>query len=175
MLLFRLALGRYGWEHTVPDGKGEAMMRGYERAPNAMVRWLPALALAILLMACTRTPPEQRLREQLSAMQAALEDRRPGDFIEGVAADFTGDGGMDRAALQHLVRAQVLANADIGLALGPAEIELQGDRATVRFSAVASGGSGRFLPERAQAYQVTSGWRDEDGNWRLYYAEWKAR
>ena len=137
---------------------------------------LMLLAAVMLLAAgCSRSPPEQRLRTQLSTMQAALEERRAGDFMDGVAADFAGNDGMDRAALQQVVRAQVLANARIGLTLGPAEVALVDDRATVRFSAVASGGGGRILPERAQAWDVTSGWRDVGGDWRLYYAEWKPR
>ncbi|MBE2291829.1 MAG: hypothetical protein IAF01_04810 [Xanthomonadaceae bacterium] len=137
---------------------------------------LMLLAAVMLLAAgCSRSPPEQRLRTQLSTMQAALEERRAGDFMDGVAADFAGNDGMDRAALQQVVRAQVLANARIGLTLGPAEVALVDDRATVRFSAVASGGGGRIVPERAQAWDVTSGWRDEGGDWRLYYAEWKPR
>ncbi|UWX04587.1 hypothetical protein H1235_07725 [Pseudoxanthomonas sp. NC8] len=94
--------------------------------------------------------------------------------MDGVAEDFGGNAGMDRAALQQLVRAQILVNADLGLTLGPAEVQLQGERATVRFSAVATGG-GRLLPDRAQAQEVTSGWRDENGQWRLYYAEWRPR
>ena len=137
---------------------------------------LMLLAAVMLLAAgCSRSPPEQRLRTQLSTMQAALEERRAGDFMDGVAADFAGNDGMDRAALQQVVRAQVLANARIGLTLGPAEVALVDDRATVRFSAVASGGGGRIVPERAQAWDVTSGWRDEGGDWRLYNAEWKPR
>ena len=137
---------------------------------------LMLLAAVMLLAAgCSRSPPEQRLRTQLSTMQAALEERRAGDFMDGVAADFAGNDGMDRAALQQVVRAQVLANARIGLTLGPAEVALVDDRATVRFSAVASGGGGRIVPERAQAWDVTSGWRDEGGDWRLYYAEWQPR
>lgn len=142
------------------------------------MRWLRtstavALAASMALAACSRAPPEQRLREQLSAMQAALEERRASDFMDGVADDFAGNGGMDRAAVQQVMRAQMLANTRIGLVVGPAEVEVVGDRASVRFSLVATGGSGRFLPERAQTWQVTSGWRDEDGQWRLYYAEWK--
>jgi hypothetical protein len=135
----------------------------------AVALWLSLLALA----GCSRTPPEQRLRERIGQMQEALEQREARAFMEGVAEDFAGNGGMDRAALQQAVRAQVLANADIGLALGPAEIELQGERATVRFSAMATGGGGRLLPDRAGGWQVTSGWRDQDGQWLLYYAEWK--
>ena len=106
------------------------------------VTWTVMLVVGLsVAVACSRTPPEQRLRGQLSAMQQA-------------------------------VRAQVLVIADIGLTLGPAQVELQGDRATVRFSAVASGGSGRWVPDRVQAWEIVSGWREEDGQWRLYYAEW---
>ncbi|MBB6065100.1 nuclear transport factor 2 family protein [Pseudoxanthomonas broegbernensis] len=134
-----------------------------------------ATAVALLAAACSRTPPEQRLRERISQMQAALEGRGAAAFMDGVAEDFSGNGGMDRAALQQVVRMQVLANASIGLTLGPADVQLQGDRATVRFSAMSTGGSGRFLPERAGAWEITSGWRDEGGQWRLYYAQWKPR
>ena len=141
-------------------------------------RWRASVVLALMIpllvaVGCSRSPPEQRLREQLGRMQAAVEQRQPRDFMEGVAADFAGNGGMDRAALQQVVRAQVLANADIGLTLGPAELEMRGDRATVRFSALATGGGGRLLPDNAGRWQVTSGWREEDGQWLLYYAEWK--
>ena len=137
------------------------------------VTWTVMLVVGLsVAAACSRTPPEQRLRGQLSAMQQALEERRAADFMDGVAEDFAGNRGMDRAALQQAVRAQVLVNADIGLTLGPAQVELQGDRATVRFSAVASGGSGRWVPDRVQAWEIVSGWREEDGQWRLYYAEW---
>ena len=143
-------------------------------------RWRVGAGMALLvwilvLGACSRSPPEQRLREQLATMQAALEQGRAGDFMYAVTDDFAGNSGMDRAALQQVVRAQVLANARIGLTLGPAEVEIVGDRATARFSAMATGGSGRFLPEQAQAWEVTSGWREEDGDWRLYYAQWTPR
>ncbi|MBO9717897.1 MAG: hypothetical protein J7507_14095 [Pseudoxanthomonas sp.] len=110
-------------------------------------------------------------------MQQALEQRQVRTFMDGIAEDFGGNGGMDRAALQQVLRAQVLANANIGLTvLGSPAVELQGvDRATVRFSVVASAGGGRLVPDRAQAWDVTSGWRDQDGRWRLYYAEWRPK
>jgi hypothetical protein len=147
-------------------------MPGY-RISQMVLLLASGLAVAGLLAGCTRMPPEQRLREQIAAMQHALEQRQPRTFMDGVAEDFGGNGGMDRAALQQMVRSQALVNASIGLALGPAEVELRGDRATVRFSAVATGGSGRFVPDRARVWNVTSGWREDDGHWRLYYAEWK--
>ncbi len=93
--------------------------------------------------------------------------------MEGVAADFVGNEGMDRAALHNLMRAQVLGNSTIGVTTGPVEIDMKSDQATLRFTALLAGGSGRFIPDSAQTYSITSGWRLEDGQWRVYYAQWK--
>ena len=132
------------------------------------------LVLAVaLLAACARDTPEIALRAQLQRMQTAATERRPGDFIEVVATDFVGNEGMDRAALHNLMRAQVLGNSTIGVTAGPVEIEQKGGEAILRFTVLLTGGSGRLVPDSAQAYSITSGWRIEDGEWRVYYAEWK--
>ncbi len=145
-------------------------------APGAVARAAAAACLAsLLLLACARPAPETRLRERIADMAQALEARRNADFMAAVAEDFEGPGGMDRAALHNLLRAQTLLNPGIGVSTGPLEVDLHGDRATVRFTALLSGGRSRVLPERMQAYAVTTGWRDERGEWRLYYAEWKPR
>ncbi|MEL1264546.1 nuclear transport factor 2 family protein [Pseudoxanthomonas putridarboris] len=128
--------------------------------------------LALGMVACRSGSPEERLRQQFSAMQAAAEEKRVGDFMEGVSADFAGARGMDRAALHNLLRLRTLGNASIGASTGPLDVQVQGDTATVKFSALLTGGSGRLLPEQMQAYQITSGWRLEDGEWRVYYAQW---
>jgi ketosteroid isomerase-like protein len=111
---------------------------------------------------------------QFDRMQAAVEEKRTDDFLEAVSPDFAGKNGMDRAALHNLLRLQVLGNASIGVTRGPLDIRLQGDHATVECSVLLTGGGGRFLPERAQTYTITSGWREEDGQWRVYYADWSA-
>ncbi|WP_240626160.1 nuclear transport factor 2 family protein [Pseudoxanthomonas sp. SGT-18] len=137
-----------------------------------------ALALLLLLFpaaGCSRDPPEERLRDTLVRMQQALEERAPARFMEYVAADFVGNDGVDRDALQQAVRAQVLANQRIGLVLGPAEVEMRQGSATVRFSALATGSGGRWLPERGGSWDVTTGWREEGGDWRLHYARWERR
>jgi len=133
------------------------------------------LALAAMLLAgCAKAPAEQRLRERIEAMQGAIAARDVSAFMDGVAADFIGSGSVDRAALQQLVRLQVMRNASIGVTLGPMEVQLQGERARVGFDAVLTGGSGGLLPERAQGYRIDSGWREVDGEWQVFSAEWKA-
>jgi hypothetical protein len=145
-------------------------LRSFRRPARA---GLLLLALAAL-SACARDTPETALRAQLQRMQAAASERRASDFMEGVAADFVGNQGMDRAALHNMMRAQVLGNSTIGVTTGPVEIEEKEGQATLRFTVLLTGGSGRFVPDSAQTYSITSGWRIEDGEWRVYYAQWQA-
>jgi hypothetical protein len=138
--------------------------------------WITGVAMlcvAMLPMGCTRGTPEDALRVQLQQMEAAAGDREPRTFMDAVAEDFSGSGGMDRAALHNLLRMQFLANASVGATTGPVSIDMHGDKATVDFSVVLTGGDGRVLPDRVQSYEVTSGWRLQDGEWKVYVAEWK--
>ncbi len=132
------------------------------------------LCLALGLAACDSTPPEERLRQQFSAMQSAVEEKRAGDFMAGVSEEFAGTGGMDRGALHNLLRVSTLGQASVGVTTGPLDVQVQGNDATVKFSVLLTGGTGRLLPQQAQTYQVTTGWRLEDGEWRVHYADWDA-
>lgn len=134
---------------------------------------LAILASAFQIAGCRSEPAEQRLRDTIDAMQAAVVERRPADFMEHVTDDFIGNQGYDRAALHNMLRVQTLRNAEIGATRGPLDIQMQGERATVRFKLVATGGAGGLLPERAQGYAITSGWREEGGEWMLFLAEWE--
>jgi len=134
------------------------------------------LALLTLLVACHRTPDEQRVRESITAMQQAVETGRPRDFMAYVSNDFTGnEGTVDREGLMNILRVEVLRNEHAGVTLGPIDMELQGDRATVHVTATLTGGSGGLLPERGSIYAITSGWRREGNDWRCYNASWEQK
>ena len=145
---------------------------------NRQARW-PITCMAVLcigmslLPGCSRSTPEDALRVQLQQMEQAATAREPRAFMDGVAEDFSGEGGIDRAALHNMLRMQFLANSTVGVTTGPVTIQMHDDKATVGFSAVLTGGGGRVLPDRVQSYQVTSGWRLQDGEWKVYVAEWK--
>lgn len=140
-----------------------------------IVAALLAMGIVLLLAGCTRDTPEQALRLQLQRMQDAAGERDTGSFMEKVTGDFTGNDGMDRAALHNLLRMQMLANRNAGVTMGPVEVDLRGERATVHFTVLLTGGSGRLIPDSAQGYSITSGWRIEDGDWRVYYANWETK
>ena len=132
-----------------------------------------ALSLATVLAGCSSDPPETALRAQLAEMQTSASEGRIGDFMDAVSDDFVGNQGMDHAALRNLLRAQMLGKSRIGVTSGPVQIELHGEKATVAFSAVLTGGRGRLMPDSTQSYSITSGWRLEQGQWRVYYADWE--
>jgi hypothetical protein len=125
------------------------------------------------LAACSSTPPEEKLRATITQMQEDGEAHKVSAVMEHVAEDFGGPGGMDRQALQRLLTFTSLRNRDLGISIGPMDVELIGERATVDFTLAASGGSGGLLPDRGQIYEVTTGWKLVDGEWMLISANWK--
>jgi len=150
------------------------MLRLTVAARRAGMR-LSALVVLIGLSACSAEPPEQALRKQLAQFQQAVEQGQVQDAMDLVAEDFAGPRGMDRAALHNLLRMQVLANRRVGVTTSPYEIALQAQTAAVRFNAVLTGsGQGNWLPDQAQTYAVTLGWRLHEGEWQLYHADWQA-
>ncbi len=137
------------------------------------------IGLACMLIGlggCHRTPDEQRIRNAITTMAQALEHGQPREFMKYVADDFTGnDGNYDRNGLHNLLRGEVLRNDQIGVTLGPIDIELQGDRAIVHNSATFTGGAGGILPERGAVYTFASGWKREGSRWLCYNANWQRK
>ena len=129
----------------------------------------------LALAACSRPAPEQALRDTIAQMQSALENRDAGALDAHVAEDFIGPDGMDRKDARRLAQIVFLRNRDIGATLGPLQVSLQDEYATVRFSAALTGGRGALLPDSAQVYEVSTGWRMRGDEWELVSAAWKPR
>ena len=137
-------------------------------------RGVAALLLAVLMAACARTPPEARLRATIAGLEQAVERRDAAALADVLADDFIGPDGMDRNGARRMAQGMFLRYKDIGASLGPLEVEVRGEHATVRFTAAVRGGAG-MLPESGQLHDVETGWRLEDGEWRLVNAKWKPR
>jgi hypothetical protein len=135
--------------------------------------WQAAL-VAVLLGACARTPPEAQLRATIVQLQAAVEERDGSALQEVVAEDFIGPGGLDRSGARRMAQATFLRYRDVSVNLGPLDIELREQHATVRFTAAVTGGAG-MLPDSGQVYDVETGLRLVDGDWQLVNAAWKPR
>lgn len=106
-------------------------------------------------------------------MQADGEAHEVSAVMGSVAEDFAGPNGMDHKQLRAFLAVVSLRNRQLGVTIGPMEIELIGERATAKFTLYATGGAGGLLPDRAQVYEVTTGWKMVDGEWMLISADWK--
>ena len=134
---------------------------------------LACMGLLLIVSACSRSDPEQAVRAQLEALQQAIDARDAGAVEDLLAEDFIGNEGMDRRSAKQLAAGVFLRHREIGARLGPVTVELRGEReAIARFSVLATGGSGGLLPEQGQVYQVQTGWRLQDGDWKLLNASW---
>ena len=138
---------------------------------------LRAIALVCLLIAaltaCVRTPPEQAVRQQLDALQLAINARDARAVQDLLAEDFIGNHGIDRRGARQLAVAVFLRHRDVGARLGPVTVEIRSEtEATAKFSILATGGDGGLLPGNGQMFDVETGWRQVDGTWRMLNARW---
>lgn len=132
--------------------------------------------MVLLLVGCTRTAPEQALREAISGLQATIEKRDASGLQGMLADDFIGPEGLDRDGARRLAQAMFLRYRDVGAKIGSLDITLQDDgHAGVHFDAAVSGGAGGLVPESGQIYDVETGWRVEEGKWRLVSAQWQPK
>lgn len=136
------------------------------------MRTMLALVLCLLAGACARQPDAEAIRERIAQMAGAAEAQSVSDVLDGISEDFIGNGELDRAQLGNLVRARLLGGELVGVDVGPIEVEVHGERATARFQATLSDGSGRWIPDRRAVLEVETGWRREGGDWTCYNASW---
>jgi hypothetical protein len=142
-----------------------------------MVLRVALICIAVLVFAaCARTPDDQRIRANIEDVRQAAEARSPRQFLDHVAADFSGNEGVvDRNGLGNLLRAIVLRNEKVGVTLGPIDVDVQGNRATASLIATLTGGQGGLLPDRGAIYSVKSGWRRDGKDWICFAATWEEK
>ena len=124
------------------------------------------------LMSCSKPAPEQALRDSIQQLEQAAIAKDGSAFFEYFAEDFSGSDGLDRDNFRRYVQLIWLQHKDVGVQMGPLDVKLLEDRATVDFTAALSGGQG-LIPDQGQIYQVQTGWRLEGDEWRLISATWK--
>src|SRR6056297_2116485 len=135
--------------------------------------------LALLLSACRpELDDKTRIERTLDAMTEALEQGDVSGFMAAVADDFVAvNGRLDRRSLGLLVRRERLARDAIGIQRLDTRIEIFASdaadaRAVASFRALATGGTG-LLPDEGRFWKVETGWRLDEGDWRLISAEWE--
>jgi hypothetical protein len=131
------------------------------------------LFVSLACAACSNPPDEARIHAAIDAMAEAVEQKRPGDFMEHLATDFAGPAqASGRIDAERLLRYHQIRNKNIGVVLRSVEIQVRDDRATASFQALVTG-SESWLPERGRDFAFLTGWRLDDGDWKLINAQWE--
>lgn len=138
----------------------------------------PLLMLgALLFIAACDAPPadEDQIRRHLDAMADGLAERDAGRVLDPLADDFIGrNGHFDQRAARLLLIREFNAHERLRARLHGLSIELASpERATADFRVILTGGSG-LIPSRGSWYEVTTGWRRDDGKWQLVSASWES-
>ncbi len=129
------------------------------------------LLALVLLAGCADPPDEAALRARIDGVQAAIESRDADALLDAVDPGFGGPEGMDREGLRRYATLMLLRQQNVGITIGPVEVELHGERAAARFDAVVTGGN-RFVPEGVEARRVETVWRRDGDDWVLVSADW---
>lgn len=135
--------------------------------------WVVVGMISLIMAACAKTPPEQALRDAVAGLQAAVEARDASAVQSFLAEDFIGPDGLDRDGARRMATLYLMRHDNIGITVGPLAVQMQENHARVDFAAALTGGSDRLLPESGQVYAVRSGWRIEDGDWKMTSVSWE--
>jgi ketosteroid isomerase-like protein len=127
----------------------------------------------VALAGCSRTVPEEALRETIGSLQHAVEARDPDGVADVLADDFIGPDGMDRDGARRLAALYMLRRNEVTAVPGPLDVDVQGDHARVRFTVALAAGASRFMPDTASVYAVDTGWRLDGGDWTMTSARWE--
>jgi hypothetical protein len=132
-------------------------------------------SMILLLAACGGTGPEAEIRENITYMQKAVEDRESGAAVKYLAEHFTGAHGVDKQGLRRILMAQFLRHQKINVAITRLDISVnEYNPVTARMNAVliVTGAVG-LLPHDGDLINVSGDWELHSGEWLLVNAQWE--
>lgn len=137
--------------------------------------WLPWLVL-VILAGCGEpvTDPEVRIREALTAAEAAAEAGDHAALAAAVARDYADDAGRDRRMLALTLRGLLMRYPRMELIVTVREVDvLSPQLARVRLEVISAGAGPAGLS--ADAFPLALSLRDDGGGWKVTRAEWGRR
>lgn len=106
-------------------------------------------------------------------MAKGIEERKTSPVMDRLHDDMKIDGhhgSMNRDDARRMLMAVFLRHQKISVILTNIQVtpdSVRLDRASARFNALVTGGSGGLLPQRAELYRMRSEWQLDGSDWKL--------
>lgn len=138
------------------------------------------LALAACLASCgDAESPEQQIRQVIQQMEKAAEARDVGDLVQHLSSEYRDKNGLDSQAAARYARGYFIANQSIHLLTRIEEIEFPFQdeaRARVLIGMVGTDADAAGNWDlAADLVEFNIALRQEDGEWKVSFAEWSRR
>ena len=146
--------------------------------------WLICL---LALLACSKPPAEQQIKNNTKKIQAAIENKKADKVLTYLAEEFqayqsigTSDKRnaayyLDKNQLRKLMLLQFLRHKNINVSFSAIKVELgpvYNNEAVMKTTAIVTGASG-WLPDDGRIYHLVSQWRYLEGDWYMTELEWR--
>jgi hypothetical protein len=124
------------------------------------------------LVACATPDEETLLRETLSALVTAVEDRSVRQVQKYLTDDFKTARHSNTQQLKTFMLLHFRQNQVINVFTNEVQVNLQQGKADITFNALVTGSS-NWLPERGRRFAIQSRWLKRDGDWKISRVNWK--
>lgn len=139
------------------------------------MRTLIHLLILSCLLSCSQTPDEVQIKANIDNILASAQQRKVSPIMQHLTDNFSGPNNMSRQELRTFIMATFLRQRNIHIILTtPINIEFNLPDAIATFSVSASAGNS-VLPDHIQIYDVTTGWKKQDDEWKLIQANWTSK
>jgi len=139
-----------------------------------------AILLAVLCMACARTPPEAAIRAEIAAIETALAEHDNRAVRAHLAPGFQGGPAdapsqLDHSGVQRLLAGYFLRYPNIGVVVTGLTITPLAHDPTQAWSeaSVLLTGAEGLIPDTGRIYTVRGLWRQAEGDWQLAELSWE--
>lgn len=117
--------------------------------------------------------PEGQVRALLEELETAAEAGDVGEVKDHVSERYEDRFGHDHRELAAFLTLQVMRHGDRHLLLRVRDVALRDDGRVTVLTHVGLAGRGGPSPLSADVYEVELDFVDEDGTWRVSWADWK--
>jgi hypothetical protein len=142
---------------------------------NAIRRTAALTFIALFLGACDKTPDEEQIAQNVTAMKEAVERKEFSDIRDHLHASFIANDRLNARDVNRLLQMYGARHKTIGATIVSSKTTLDPtfpDRAQTILSVVLTGSSGR-LPSDGSVRTVTLEWVKHSGDWLVRKAEWQ--